>query len=1346
MKLFYTSKFYAATAIMLIASVLFSLNTEAQGIEPIDSDWDGRFEISTKEHLLYLSENSNADLYADYEQTGDIVFTDADFQPGGDFYNNGKGFLPIKVSNWSGFYGDYDGQQYIIDGLYVNRPDEDYTGFFGKTSNSEITNLRLTNVNITGKDLTGGLTGHAYSSTIEDCMVSGSVNGNDKTGGVAGFTIYSTVRRTSADVDVSGNNNVGGFVGENYNISKIYNSYATGNVSGNDIVGGFIGTNEYNIYKCYSTGHVSGNSNTGGFAGDEGFWTYIYDCFWDTQTSGQPADPNSDATGKTTAEMKDVATFTLLTTEGLSEAWDFKNNPNDDNNNEEIWKMDSSGDENNGYPMLHWKKQLTMSGTFTVEDKIYDGSSDASISENNITLQGIEGSDQVNIESVTAEFISSDAGSDIIVILTNVTLGGDHSKNYTVSLEGSPTASGNIAKKTLTVTANDHEREQCAQNPEFTFAYAGFLDGQDESFLTTEPVTDCEATPSSIPGEYDITLSGGDDENYAFNYVNGTLTIIADTTNPVVLTQDITVELDENGEASITAAQVDNGSSDNCGIDEMLVMPSTFGCAHLGQNTVSLVVTDAEGNESSAEAIVMVKDNISPIAMAQDLTIELDADGIASITPEMVDNGSSDNCSVEHFSLNISQFDCETLGPNEVTLTVEDAAGNLDEATAVITVEDNLAPEVITQPVTLYLDMSGEATLIPEMLDNGSTDNCGIADMGVDLEFFSCGDTGEHSVFLTVTDNNGNSSSATETVTVLDTITPSALQVNPEAPLCYGSSEGQIEVIPQDGFGEMAFSIDNGATWQQGDGLFTDLTAGSYNIVVESANGCLVYHEDNPIVFEEPEELVINGLEVTDATCNGAANGMIDVEAAGGTGTRYFSADGGVTWQEGHLLYGLPAGSYEVMVMDDNGCVTAYAQNPVVINEPEALVYEQVLTTDVTCNGTASGTIDILASGGTGTIEYSIGDGIWQTDGLFEELEAGEYELRIRDDRNCLNIYDENPVVLSEPEALVIDDVTVEDVNCFEGNDGSIELMTSGGTGMHQFSIDGGASWQSENLFAGLESGSYEVMVKDENECVTIYANNPVTIEQPDELVISEVTTDDLSCFGSDDGQITVEAAGGSGMLQYGLDGQWQTESTFGSLAPGEYQIEVKDENECHTVYAQNPVMITEPEAIDVSITASADTAMVDETITLTAECNYEDADCYWAPLGIYSEQVEVSEQQVGEYEYTVTATNENGCEADDTKVLVFTINTSVDGTEQIVKVFVMPNPTDGKFTVRVEGMPENYSLGIYSSNGQLLVEKKDVPLHQTEHEFNLTNTLPGTYLLRVSCDHSQWVRKIILH
>src|SRR5690606_31371632 len=104
--------------------------------------------------------------------------------------------------------------------------------------------------------------------------------------------------------------------------------------------------------------------------------------------------------------------------------------------------------------------------------------------------------------------------------------------------------------------------------------------------------------------------------------------------------------LDATGSASITAAEIDNGSSDSCGIASMTLSQYDFDCSHVGDNTVTLTVTDLNGNMETATANVTVEDVTAPVAVTQNITIQLDATGTASISATSIDNGSTDSCGI----------------------------------------------------------------------------------------------------------------------------------------------------------------------------------------------------------------------------------------------------------------------------------------------------------------------------------------------------------------------------------------------------------------------------------------------------------------------------------------------------------------------------------------------------------------------------------------------------------------------------------------------------------------------------------------------------------------------------
>ena len=145
---------------------------------------------------------------------------------------------------------------------------------------------------------------------------------------------------------------MGGFIGNTSSNATVSDCYSTGSVNGDVFVGGFVGLhNTSSITNCYSTGSVIGNLYPGGLVGYSMDST-TNDSFWDTQASGLST--SSGGTGKTTLEMKDVATFTDLSTVGLDSPWDFVSNPNDDIGTDDTWNIDGLR-FNDGYPYLTWQ-------------------------------------------------------------------------------------------------------------------------------------------------------------------------------------------------------------------------------------------------------------------------------------------------------------------------------------------------------------------------------------------------------------------------------------------------------------------------------------------------------------------------------------------------------------------------------------------------------------------------------------------------------------------------------------------------------------------------------------------------------------------------------------------------------------------------------------------------------------------------------------------------------------------------------------------------------------------------------------------------------------------------------
>ena len=223
-------------AIGLMPTVTFAANTtEFAGGSGTEAD---PYLISTKTHL----NNVRNYLSAHFKMIADIEFTDADFAEGGDFYNNGKGFVPIGTDFSPAFTGCFDGNGYAIKNLYV-KSTSNYAGLFGYNKGT-IKNLGLLDGNISSSSSSsslyvGGITGYNYSvSTITNCYNTGSVSATSSSlysnaGGIAGYNDYGTITNCyntgsiSSFSSSSSNSCAGGIAGYNYK-GAITNCYNTG--------------------------------------------------------------------------------------------------------------------------------------------------------------------------------------------------------------------------------------------------------------------------------------------------------------------------------------------------------------------------------------------------------------------------------------------------------------------------------------------------------------------------------------------------------------------------------------------------------------------------------------------------------------------------------------------------------------------------------------------------------------------------------------------------------------------------------------------------------------------------------------------------------------------------------------------------------------------------------------------------------------------------------------------------------------------------------------------------------------------------------------------------------------
>ncbi len=236
---------------------------------------------------------------------------------------------------------------------------------------------------------------------------------------------------------------------------------------------------------------------------------------------------------------------------------------------------------------------------------------------------------------------------------------------------------------------------------------------------------------------------------------------------PVAKCQDITVYM-EDCVASIVASQIDNGSYDPDG-DELTSITINKNVFNIEKSfTVKLTVSDGELSDECI-ATVLVKDKIPPVAMCKDVTLNLNKNGEVIINPMKIDNGSYDNCQGIKVKFTTSEFklNCSKIGPNTITLTVQDQSENKNSCESIVYVEDNMAP-VPDQSTLPSIELDCSSSLVPPT----ATDNCAGAIIATtdDLSTFST--IGTHIITWIYDDGNGNIETQTQTVIIKDNSKP----------------------------------------------------------------------------------------------------------------------------------------------------------------------------------------------------------------------------------------------------------------------------------------------------------------------------------------------------------------------------------------------------------------------------------------------------------------------------------------------------------------------------------------------------------------------------------------------
>jgi hypothetical protein len=688
--------------------------------------------------------------------------------------------------------------------------------------------------------------------------------------------------------------------------------------------------------------------------------------------------------------------------------------------------------------------------------------------------------------------------------------------------------------------------------------------------------------------------------------VNQTITI-NDNTPPEAICQSISVNLDEDGLASIEPADIDGGSSDNCSEVFLEASPLNFDCSNVGVNEVTLTVTDFSGNSSSCTTLVIVNDVDAPILTCPDNQELFIGSGCQVELPDYSNFLSiEENCGIKSIDQIPSAgtiFTPSETGIYPITFLVIDVNGLRSTCSFDVEVRDLEAFNIIDVEYT-DVTCSGDSDATITVITTGGPSG---------LNYFISSDVFNDSnttgIFTDLMP--GNYTISVENINGCETIWPEIIEINNPVVLeaeietvdvnCFGQSNGKITIIASGGVPAYEYRINSGI-WQT-DNEFEDLEAGDYIVEIRDFNGCNILSESS--IFQ-PELLEITDVEVLNVeTCNGDSTGSISIFAQGGTGLLTYT----LSWEDSFetningIFSDLPAGSYFVGVTDENGCEAGFS-SPFIIEEPIGILIVDLNITNVTqCIGVPDGSINIEAIGGEGELEYSIDGGInWLNHGLITSLDIGSYIVMVQDELGCIISYENNPVIVNGPDPLIIESIIAFNNTCYQSNDGRIIINAPDAT---EYSINDGFDWQTSPVFENLSAGEYQVSVKGDNGCAFDY-EELISILEPEEIVIDEVIITDLSCDG-DLGTIDIRIASNPSQILYSIDGgtTFSDDPLFEDLPAGKYNIILSSGIDCNVPFEGNPVVVGNDNVfpIDISIN-SGDAICTFSDIYLEAQAN----------------------------------------------------------------------------------------------------------------------------------------------
>ncbi len=473
-----------------------------------------------------------------------------------------------------------------------------------------------------------------------------------------------------------------------------------------------------------------------------------------------------------------------------------------------------------------------------------------------------------------------------------------------------------------------------------------------------------------------------------------------------------------------------------------------------------------------------------------------------------------------------------TSGQKTITLYINDS-GCLNDTSITLFVSPN--PSVIATPTNNLCFGNCEGEILAQPQDNfvpytylwsdSQTTNPAI---GLCVNQYQ----------VTISNRFGCTSTTSETITQ-----PTAINYNVTLTnvLCFGSNNGTASISVTGGTPPYTYNWVGVNSFTSTSANITGLFAGQYFVTVTDANSCFI---TETITITEPSTPLESSIESTNISCFGLTDGQITVTPIGGTSPYNFN------WNNGEIsqtLNNLPANTYNVTIIDNNGCV---GYNSATIAQPLQIINNSTTIVNNNCYGQNLGSATINISGGVTPYSYNWSNGT--TTQSNSQLFAGTYNVTVTDFSSCTFVI--TNIEITEPNKLIASILDLPTMCIGETKD--LTVSVTGGT--PNYSYQWSTTETTETISINpTDTTIYAITVTDNNNCQTI-ATRTINVYAP---ISINVTANKYSVCPGDPVIITTIANGGNGNYIYTLENGNAISSVY-TVYPYEttsYSITVSD-------------------------------------------------------------------------------------------------------------------------------------------------------------------------------------------